>query len=86
MGADERCLSGLRTEMATLLLQLLLLLSPLLLLLSLAPLPWDVRLRPNVQRGVSVHIAYVTYGASALILPLMGGARILATLPRRQHP
>ena len=76
----------MRTEMATLLLQLLLLLSPLLHLLSLAPFPWDVRLRPNVQRGVSVHIAYVTYGASALILPFMGGARILATLPRRQHP
>ena len=79
-------LSGMRTEMATLLLQMLMLLSPLFLLLSLAPLPGDVRLRPNVQRGVSVHIAYVTYGASALILPLMDGARILATMPRRQHP
>jgi len=74
--------------MATLLLQLLLLLllSPLLHLLSLAPLPWDVRVRPNVQRGVGVHIADVTYRASALILRLMGGARTLPTLPRRQHP
>ena len=76
----------MRTEMATLLLQLLLLLSPLLHLLTLAPLPWDVRVRPNGQRGVSVHIADVTYRASALILRLMGGARTLPTLPRRQHP